>query len=73
MDNIVERFERNNRLEFLNPLTISKAECGELKSQLYRLLEGSFINKEEFETLYEQCDKVSGKIANFVKYLNNSD
>ncbi len=73
MDNIAEGFERNSRLEFLNSLTISKGECGELKSQLYRLLDGSFISNEEFETLYEQCDKVSRKIANFVKYLNNSD
>jgi four helix bundle protein len=32
MDNIAEGFERNSRLEFLNLLSISKGESGELKS-----------------------------------------
>jgi four helix bundle protein len=36
MDNIAEGFERNSRLEFVNSLSISKGECGELKSQLSR-------------------------------------
>ena len=37
MDNIAEGFERNSRLEFLNSLSISKGECGELKSQAHRV------------------------------------
>jgi four helix bundle protein len=41
MDNIAEGFERSSRLEFINSLTISKGEIGELKSQLYR----AFDNK----------------------------
>jgi len=72
MDNIAEGFERNSRLEFLNSLSISKGESGELKSQLYRSLDDSYLNNGEFEDLYEDTDKVSKKIANFVKYLNNS-
>ena len=72
MDNIAEGFERNSRLEFLNSLSISKGESGELKSQLYRSLDDNYIPKKDFEELYEDTDKVSRKIANFVKYLNNS-
>ena len=72
MDNIAEGFERNSRLEFLNSLSISKGESGELKSQLYRSLDDIYLTQEEFEELYEDTDKVSKKIANFVKYLNNS-
>lgn len=72
MDNIAEGFERNSRLEFLNSLSISKGESGELKSQLYRSLDDIYITEKEFEELYEDTDKVSKKIANFVKYLNNS-
>ena len=72
MDNIAEGFERNSRLEFLNSLSISKGETGELKSQLYRAIDDDYLNKVEFEELYEHTDKVSKKIANFVKYLNNS-
>ena len=72
MDNIAEGFERNSRLEFLNSLSISKGESGELKSQLYRSLDDNYISEKDFEELYEDTDKVSRKIANFVKYLNNS-
>jgi len=32
----------------------------------------NYIPKKDFEELYEDTDKVSKKIANFVKYLNNS-
>jgi four helix bundle protein len=72
MDNIAEGFERNSRLEFLNSLSISKGESGELKSQLYRAIDDVYLNKIEFDELYEDTDKVSKKIANFVKYLNSS-
>lgn len=34
MDNIAEGFERGSKLEFINSLTTSKGETGELKSQL---------------------------------------
>ena len=73
MDNIAEGFERNSHLEFLNSLSISKGESGELKSQLYRATDDSYLNKNEFDELYEDTDKVSKKIANFVKYLNSSN
>lgn len=72
MDNITEGFERNSRLEFVNSLSISKGESGELKSQLYRAKDDEYINDAGFDELYEDTDKVSKKIANFVKYLNSS-
>lgn len=72
MDNIAEGFERNSRLEFLNSLSISKGESGELKSKLYRAIDDSYLDQIEFDELYEDADKVSRKIANFVKYLNSS-
>ena len=73
MDNIAEGFERNSRLEFVNSLGISKGECGELKSQLYRALDNNHIDKKLFEELYEDTDKESRKIASFMKYLNTSE
>lgn len=56
MDNISEGFERNSRLEFLNSLSISKGECGELKSQLYRALDDTYINEKEFNELYSEVE-----------------
>jgi four helix bundle protein len=72
MDNIAEGFERNSRLEFLNSLSNSKGECGELKSQLYRAFDDKYIDEKEFALIYEEADKLLRKIANFVKYLNSS-
>lgn len=73
MDNIGEGFERNSRLEFLNSLSISKGECGESRSQVYRLYDDKIISETEFRELIEDCLRLSGKIANFVKYLNNTE
>ncbi len=72
MDNISEGFERNSRLEFLNSLSISKGECGELKSQLYRALDDTYINQKEFNELYNEAELTIRKIAAFIIYLNNS-
>jgi four helix bundle protein len=72
MDNIAEGFERNSRLEFLNSLSISKGECGELKSQVYRSLSDKYISQSEFDELYNDIDVITKKIANFIIYLNKS-
>jgi len=45
MDNIAEGFERGSKFEFINSLTISKGETGEIKSQLYRCLDNKYINQ----------------------------
>ena len=73
MDNIAEGFERNSRLEFVNSLSISKGENGEMRSQLYRCLDEDFLSPFEFEELINSAVNLSSKIANFIIYLNNSE
>jgi len=73
MDNIAEGFERNSRLEFLNSLSISKGEYGELKSQLYRCFDDKYIDELEFAKLYEDTDTLTKKAASFIQYLNKTD
>ncbi len=73
MDNIAEGFERNSRLEFLNSLSISKGECGELKSQAHRSLQDKYLNQTEFNELYSDLDVEIKKIASFIIYLNKSN
>lgn len=72
IDNIAEGFERDSRLEFINALSISKGEAGELKSQLYRCLDDQHIDLQEFEEFYRDTDIVSKKIASFIVYLNGA-
>jgi four helix bundle protein len=52
MDNIAEGFDRGGKLEFINFLSYSKGSTGEVKSQLYRAMDVTYISKEKFDELY---------------------
>lgn len=72
MDNIAEGFERGSKLEFINALTISKGEAGELKSQLYRCLDNKYISDELFRKLYELADEITKMLTGLISYLNKT-
>jgi len=72
MDNIAEGFERGSKLEFLNSLSISKGEVGELKSQFYRCLDNKYITQKLFDELYNLADELTKMITSFISYLNKS-
>jgi four helix bundle protein len=73
MDNIAEGFDRGSRLEFLNFLSIAKGSAGEVKSQLYRAVDGKYITNKKFDELYSLAEEISKIISAFMNYLNKSN
>jgi four helix bundle protein len=72
-DNVAEGFERGGNKEFIQYLYIAKGSCGELRSQFHRCKRRRLISETEFDKFYSDCRNLSGKLANFITYLKNSE
>ena len=69
MTNIAEGFDCESKLEFARFLGIARRSAVEVQSLLYAALDVSYINKNEFETHYEQARKTKALIGGFKRSL----
>jgi four helix bundle protein len=70
MSNIAEGYESRTPALFIDFLGRAKGSAGELRAQAYVALDVGFITSEEFNKLFELCDKSVRQISNFMSYLS---
>ena len=70
MSNIAEGFERQNPGEFHQFLTIARASCAEVRSQLYIAYDIGYIAEAEFDDLSTQSREVARIVSGLRIYIS---
>lgn len=67
--NIAEGFARETQTEFCRFLAIARGSAAEAKTQMYIALEIGYVDKQSFDAIYAQLDKVCRMITGLMQYL----
>ena len=70
-NNIAEGFEYNSNKAFLRFLLYAKGSAGELRSELFVLIEAEMIDRDIFKELHDDVKRLSRNIQGFRKYLKD--
>ena len=72
MSNIAEGFDSNSNKSFINFLNYSFRSTSEVQSILYVAIDQDYIQQKEFDSLYDNCNKIKSLIGGLKRYLNSS-
>ncbi len=73
MANIAEGHGRRTNLEFANFLNIARGSVAEVQSHLYVAVGLNYINKKDFEELYQTLTEVSRMLLSLAQYLRSTE
>ena len=73
ISNIAEGFERGGTGEFIQFLSVAKGSAGELRAQLYIVLDQGYIDENKFKELIEMNTAISRMISRLIEYLRKSN
>ena len=71
MNNIAEGFDSGSGTEFARFLYYARRSCSEVQNCLYIALDQKYINHDEFDDTYKQCEKVRQIIDGMIRHLKN--
>ena len=72
MSNIAEGFDGDTNQQFIQYLFYARRSGSEVQSQLYVALDRKYINQSEFDSVYEQGQRVGKLINGFITYLKKT-
>ena len=71
MANTAEGFSRRGDKEFGQFLFIAKASASELQSHAYVALDQGYVDKDDFDRLYENLDHVARMLSKLIQHLSS--
>ena len=73
MQNIAEGFDAGSPTEFIRFLRYARRSTSEVQSQLYLAFDRAYMDRAQFQTVYDQATSVKKLINAFIRYLKTNN